>query len=59
MIRLNDTACFLWQKFVNTDSFSVSDMAKALMAEYEIDETTATTDAEALASRWEQAGLLK
>lgn len=59
MVRLNDTACFLWKTFIKAASFTISDMSQALMSEYEIDEATAMADAESLASRWQQAGLLK
>lgn len=56
MIVLNDTAAFLWQKFSSSATFTVQDLASALVDEYEIDFETAFQDASVLAKGWLEGG---
>lgn len=58
VIALNETAAAIWKKVKGTD-FTIADMVAALMAEYEVDEETATRDCEALAESWKETGILK
>ncbi len=59
MMVFNETATFLWKKFVTMSSFTSDDMADALVEEYEIDLSTATNDVEALLAKWRDAGLVE
>ena len=47
MINLNESGAFLWTFF--TEEHTTYDAVKALVAEYEIDEETATKDVQAYA----------
>lgn len=58
LVRLNETALYLWNAVENKD-FSVDDLAKLLMAEYEVDEATAKADVEQLCKEWEKEGLIE
>lgn len=46
IITLNQSAAWLWQQLEPMESFDKTTVVKLLLAEYEIDETTAQTDAE-------------
>lgn len=59
IISMNETSAFLWKTFQDKDSFSIDDMAQALLAEYEVDKSTALHDCLQLAARWGKQGLLK
>lgn len=58
MMVFNETATFLWKKFVSQSSFTADEMAEALIEEYEIDKATASADVNALLAKWREAGLL-
>ncbi len=56
VISLNESANLMWNAVVGKE-FTVEDMAKALMAEYEVDEATALRDAAKIAANWQEIGL--
>lgn len=56
IITINDTAAFLWQRFVDKESVSVEDFADALMEEYDIDHQTALEDAVVLMKHFADTG---
>ncbi len=56
VITLNETAACVWNAVIGTD-FTVADGVKAITAEYEIDDATATADVEKLYQSWVDAGL--
>lgn len=49
MINLNESGAFLWTFF--TEEHTTYDAVKALVAEYEIDEETATKDVQAFVDK--------
>ena len=55
VVAMNETASCVWQAVVNKESFTIDDMVKAVISEYEIDEETARKDCEALAEQWIEA----
>lgn len=57
VINLNESATLMWNAVIGKE-FTAADMAKALMAEYEVDEATALADAERIAAEWQEIGLL-
>ena len=57
MINLNETAAFLWENLIGKD-FSLEDAVAILRSEYEVDETTATTDVKDMFAEWEKLGLI-
>ncbi len=56
LISLNETAAFLWNKLVGKE-FTVEDMAKLLVEEYEIDQDLALKDSKNLCKAWLDAGI--
>lgn len=58
IISLNDTSLFLWNRFSGKD-FKVSDVADALVAEYGIDFSKATVDAQMWCKKLSECGLLE
>lgn len=58
MIVMNETAAFLWKK-VGTTHWEAKDLAKLLLAEYEVDEDTAMKDAQTIVESWKQAGIIE
>lgn len=57
IISLNESAALLWRGLLGRD-FEVEDMVKLLTDEYEVDAETARRDAEAVASQWQEIGLI-
>lgn len=57
IISLNETAAFAWKAICDKE-FEVKDIAEALLSEYEVDEATATADAQNLVNEWTEAGLI-
>lgn len=58
VICLNESAAYVW-KSVEGKDFTESDMTKALLDEYEIDEMTAQRDVVGLVRSWIDAGLVE
>lgn len=58
LISLNDSAALLWHKAEGHD-FTIDDMAKVLIAEYDVDAETAQADAAAMVQQWIEAGLVE
>lgn len=58
LISMNSTAAFLW-KAVEGKEFSVEDMAKLLVEEYQIDMELAMKDSENLCKSWVDAGIVE
>lgn len=57
MVSLNETAAWLWEAVQGKD-FTVEDLTKLLLDEYEVDEATAAKDADALAKKWVEIGIV-
>lgn len=57
VVALNETASYLWKE-VGDGEFSVDDLARLLIKEYEVDANMAKADAEELVDAWTKAGLL-
>lgn len=58
IINLNKTAEFLWHKLENKD-FDKDIIARALLENYEVSETTAAADADKFAAQLRSAGVLE
>ena len=58
IISMNESSAYLWEEVQQLESFTVEDLAKLLLAQYEIDEQTALIDARTLASQWLKAGIV-
>ena len=56
LVRLNDTAAFLFERF-NGKEFTPEDMSAALQEAYEVDPDTALADAKALCEKWAEIGI--
>ena len=57
MISLNSSAAYLWRN-VEGKEFSVEDLAKLLTDAYEVDYDKALSDAQVLADKWIEAGIV-
>ena len=57
MITLNESATFLWRKLENDTD--VESLVAALLAEYEVDETTARTCVKEYIAKLEEIGCLE
>lgn len=56
MISFNESAAYLWENV--TDEFTVDDLARLLLQNYEVDEATAAKDSESIARSWIEVGLV-
>ncbi len=57
VITLNASAADVWNAVIGKD-FELTDVVSTLLAEYEVDEQTATADAKQLIDDWKKAGLI-
>lgn len=57
IVTLNETGMFLWNKLEN--GAEKEKLLKAIMTEYDVDETTATTDINLFLDKLEGAGLVE
>ena len=57
IISLNESAADLWKSVAEMEEFSIDDMVKILLEQYEVDEETAREDCAKIAERWKEMGL--
>ena len=57
IISLNETAADIWKGVAEMNEFSINDMVKILLEQYEVDEETAREDCAKIAERWKEMGL--
>lgn len=58
IISMNDSAAYLWQTLKDKE-FTVDDMVRLLLEEYDVDEETAKKDASILAKQWTEAEIIE
>lgn len=58
VISLNESLVVLWER-MEQGEFTVEDLVKVLMQEYEVDEATATQDVEAVLEDFRKEGLIE
>ena len=58
IVSLNSSAAYLW-KAVEGKDFSLEDLSRFLLDEYEVTEEVASRDAAAIAQRWIEVGLVE
>ncbi len=58
MIHLNETAAYLWEQVKNRD-FDAEVLADLLCAEYEVENSVAKADSEALIAAWKADELVE
>ncbi len=58
IINMNESAAILWNAVSGKD-FSVSDLAEILTTNYDVDNTTATKDAQSIVEQWLDAGIIE
>ena len=57
IISLNESAADLWKSVAEMEEFSIDDMVKILLEQYEVDEQTAREDCAKIAERWKEMEL--
>lgn len=57
LVSLNETATFLWKEAEKQGEFTTESLAEALCKEYDVTETQALADCQAIVSQWTQEGL--
>ncbi len=55
---MNESAAFLWKNIQGTD-FDAEKLTKLLLEEYDVDESTASNDAQTLIAKWLEAGIIE
>lgn len=58
IISMNESASYLWNK-IQEQEFTIDTLVNLLLEEYEVDEATARSDAEALVEKWQEAGIIE
>lgn len=58
ILSLNESAAFLWERLSGRD-FTVDEMVRLLMEEYEVSKELATQDAISLAATWKDQGVVE
>lgn len=58
IISMNESSAYLWKSIQGTD-FDANTLVELLLKEYEVDEATARSDAEALMEKWLEAGIIE
>ena len=59
IIKMNETAVYLWKAVQNRDAFSMDDLVDLLLEDYEVDRQQAAADVKVLVSQWAQAGIIE
>ena len=59
LIKLNETAAFLWREAKRQGEFTVDTLVAALLQEYDVDKTLALKDCQRIADAWQQEGMLE
>lgn len=54
IISLNETAAYLWEGVAGKGDFTVEDLVKLLLDEYEVEESIAREDCRAIIERWKE-----
>ena len=58
MISLNASAAYLRKALKEMDSFEVGNLTRLLLEEYDVEEERAAKDAEAIAAKWLEIGII-
>lgn len=58
IISMNESSAFLWKNIEGKD-FSSETLRDLLVEEYEVDADTALKDAEGIARKWAEAGIIE
>lgn len=57
IISMNESAAYLWENLQDKE-FTLDDMVRLLLEEYDVDEEVARKDAELLAAQWKEAEII-
>jgi hypothetical protein len=58
IISMNESSAYLWKQ-TEEKAFTAEDLAKLLLEEYDVDEPTALADAQSVATKWMEAGIVE
>ena len=59
IISLNSTAASLWEGVSKMEAFTIDDMVKILLDEYDVEEEIAREDCGLIVERWNEMGLIE
>ena len=59
IISFNPTAASLWEGVSEMESFTIDDMVKILLNEYEVEEEIAREDCVLIVERWDEMGIIE
>ena len=59
IISLNSTAASLWEGVSKMEAFTIDDMVKMLLDEYDVEEEIAREDCGLIIERWNEMGLIE
>lgn len=59
LLRLNETAVWLWNKALEAVDFSVESLVESLCEEYDVDADRAYADVENIVSEWQKVNVVE
>ena len=59
IISLNETAAYLWENVSGKESFTVEDLVQLLLNEYDVEESIAREDSQAIIECWNEMELIE
>lgn len=57
VINLNESAAIIWENVIGKD-FTIADVTRLLLDNYEVDEPTAEADSASLVREWNEIGIV-
>ncbi len=59
IISLNETAAYLWENISSKESFTIDDLVQLLLNEYDVEESIAREDSQAIIECWNEMELIE
>ena len=59
IISLNETAAYLWENISSKESFTIDDLVQRLLNEYDVEESIAREDSQAIIECWNEMELIE
>ena len=59
IISLNETTAYLWENISSKESFTIDDLVQLLLNEYDVEESIAREDSQAIIECWNEMELIE